>query len=260
MQDETDSSSLYISSGVDFEPLQEKVATIHEGYIDECADGEEQDFSKESESDDWRKAANEFQNGGMVNRPDFSRFFTNDWRSARIAANHLKFCPGDQCRQWLPLQNFSANVNMSDNLDVYCIQCNQAKRNQRLNSSKLFQRKGPPTDKYEMFKKVYKDNKAPLDPEDAKKKAVFREVCKRIQEAGDLAKKRYNKKFTVDNLEISRKLFQGGRHVCNITGQIMTPDCFLEHHTLVFQLNKETKKIEIICSQSRIGDRFKKSV
>lgn len=257
MQDETDSSGLYINAGVEFEPLREAVVPLHESYIDECADGEDKDFSSEAGSADWRKSANEFQAGGMVNRPDFSRFFANDWRSARIAANHLKFCPGDKCRQWLPLHNFSANTNTSDSLDVYCIQCNQVTRSERVAHNKLFQRRHAPTDKYEMFKKVYKESKPPPDPEVAKKKAVFREVCKRIQEAGERAKERYRKKFSVDNLEISRKLFQGGRHVCNVTGQIMTPECFLEHHTITFQLDKDTKKVQIICSQSRIGEKFK---
>lgn len=252
---EEEEGSLFVNGDLGFVPLVEKDLGIHGDYIDEGAGEEDIDFSSSAECSDWRKSAEDFRNEGMVNRPDFSRFFTNDWRTARVAAKHLKFCPGDKCRQWLALHNFSANNNMSDKLDVYCIQCNQTKRNERLNRyripSKITRERS--TDKYEMFVKAYREKEPPKSAEHMKEEAIFREVGKRIEEAADVARKRYRKRFSVEKTEISRKLFQGGKHICNITGQILTPECFLEHHTLTFQLNKETKRIEIICSQSRRG-------
>ena len=96
---------------------------IHEEYIDEGAEDENFDSSS---CNNWRERSN-----ATSSRPDFSRFFTSDWRNARVAAKHLKFCPGEECKNWPPLQNFGANVNMNDGLDVYCIRCNQNKREQR---------------------------------------------------------------------------------------------------------------------------------
>ena len=47
------------------------------------------------ESPQWRR-----------DRTGFTRFHMNDWRNAKVAAKHLKFCPGDHCKVWLPLYNF----------------------------------------------------------------------------------------------------------------------------------------------------------
>lgn len=249
MEDETDVNGLYISSGVNFKPFKDPTPALHDDcdYIDEGAGEEDVDFSRSSECCDWRKSAAQFRDEGMVHRPDFSRFFTNDWRTERVAAKHLKFCPGDKCRQWLGLHHFAANNNMSDNLDVYCISCNQAKRNERM----PHRSRPMTTDKYEMFVKAYREATPALQPDNTREMAISREVNKRITDAANYARTRYKKKFAVDNIEITRKLFQGGRHFCNVTGQALTPECFLEHHTLTFQLNHATKRIEIICSQSR---------
>lgn len=246
----------FVHGSLTFDPFVDKGPGIHDDYIDEGALDEDIDFSRSAECGDWRKSAQDFKTDGMVNRPDFSRFFTNDWRTQRVEAKHLKFCPGETCRQWLPLHSFSANNNMSDKLDVYCIKCNQSKRHERNNRSqgKFKREEGKRSiDKYEMFVKAFKNSQPPRSENVIREEAISREVRKRIEDAAATAIRRYRKKFKVDYTEISRKLFMGGKHICNITGQILTPECFLEHHTLTFALNKETKRIEIICSQSRVG-------
>ena len=138
-------------------------------------------------------------------------------------------------------KNFSINSNTVDQLAVYCLNCNEKRRNRK---KKI--------DKYESYLHAY--NKS----EDEKQKAVYREVERRIFFAAKEAQKRYNKKFKVDNVEISRKLFQNKNYICNVTGNILTPECFLEHHTLTFQLSKDKERIEIIASQCRVANPLKK--
>lgn len=218
---------------------------IHEEYIDECADDEDFDCSNSSNWRDKSRPANL--------RPDFSRFFTSDWRNARVAAKHLKFCPGEECKNWLPLHEFAENLSMADGLDVYCIKCNQKRRENRFRPKQQKQEQRV-ADKFEMFSKVYKSMEPKVyDENELKRNAIRREVDKRINDARDYARSRYNRKFNVDSVEVRRKLFQGGRYICNITGQILQQECFLEHHTLTFQLSKDNKKMEIVCSQCRLG-------
>lgn len=228
--------------------VRRNTQAIHEEYIDEGA--EDEDGFDNSRCMNWRDRSKP----GPSVRPDFSRFFTSDWRNARVAAKHLKFCPGDDCKNWMPLQNFGANVNMNDGLDVYCIKCNQNRREQRYRPAAKFQnRQKKTTDKFELFSSVYKSLEPKFeDEEKLKKEAVSREINKRIGDAMDYARHRYNRKISADKTEVARKLFQGGKHICNITGQILTQECFLEHHTLTFQLSKDNKKMEIVCSQCRI--------
>ena len=243
---------------IENDEISRDTTKIHTDYIDEGA--EDEDFFHTvgpSDPEDWRASARHFQERGDEHRPDFSRFFVNEWRNARMAAKHLKFCPGESCKSWLPLHNFAANWNMPDKLDVYCIQCNQSKRNERINGFKPFKKKREPLlqpDKYELFHKAYTKNSPPQDPEVLKDRAVAREMSKRVIDAATFAMKRYTKKFKYDPIEIERKLFQGGKHICNITGQILTRECFLEHHQLTFEYKKETRKMDVICSQCRAGN------
>lgn len=205
---------------------------------------EEQDFTK-----NWRASAKHFQTSGEIETPklDFSRFFTNEWKSAKMAAKQIKFCPGEFCRQWLPLFHFAENENMMDRLDVYCFACNQRSR-----------KKKKKTDKFEAFVSCL--NKEEEEDEQEENNNIAREVDRRIMQAAKDAQKRYNRKFFVDKADVSRKLFLFRKFVCCVTGSVLTPKCFLDHHTLTFQLSAGEDKMEIVCSQCRICTPPKKSL
>ena len=236
--------------------MMQETMQIHTDYIDEGA--EDEDFfhtTAPSDPEDWRSSSRNFKDKNETQRPDFSRFFVNEWRGARMAAKHLKYCPGELCKQWFPLHHFATNYNMSDKLDVYCLSCNQNKRHQRTNTKFSTPRERNPLqpDKYELFNKAFNRNSVPVDAVTMKSNAIAREMEKRITEAAKLASTRYNKNFNFDPVEIERKLFQGGKNICNITGQILTRECFLDHHALTFEYKRKSKKIDIICSQCRKG-------
>lgn len=242
--------------------IRQDTAAIHGDYIDEGAIDED-DFkgtfqSEESEVMDWRKGAVDFKKRGRKDRPDFSRFFANDWRHARVAAKHLKFCPGEFCKSWQPLHNFGANMNMPDHLDVYCISCNQTKRQQRRDKEAPVVKQrhtGPVPDKYELFNKVYKMQAPQKDLKTIREQAIWREVKKRIARAAMDAQTRYNTKLPIDPTDVARRLFQGKKFICNVTGQVLTLECFLEHHVLTFEVSDgKPRRMDIICSQCRKGE------
>lgn len=43
-------------------------------------------------------------------------------------SNDMKYCPGLTCCKYLPLNQFCANSNMTDGLDIYCLKCNKRKK------------------------------------------------------------------------------------------------------------------------------------
>ena len=187
---------------------------------------------EQQECNDWRASAKEFQNSREPVKLDFSRFFNNEWKTAKMAAKQLKFCPGESCRQWLPLFQFCENANTPDRLDVYCFTCNRRNRKKKI-------------DKFEAFVMRSEDEALGVN--------VLREVDRRIMIAAKDAQRRYNQKFYVDKVDISRKLFLFKRFICCVTGSVLTPRCFLDHHSLTFQLSATDKnKIEIVASQCRI--------
>jgi hypothetical protein len=261
-RDEEDKQEAFVNGllfKIENEEISRDTMKIHTDYIDEGAQDEDFLYTKgPSDPEDWRQESRNFKE--KEQRPDFSRFFVNEWRSAKMAAKHLKFCPGENCKKWLPLYNFAANWNMADKLDVYCITCNLNKRNERntlFRPNKLKRKKKEEyiqVDKFELFNEAYNKNAPPLDLKTLKDIALKREMVKRIDDAAKFAINRYKKKFKYDSTEIERKLFQGGKYICNITGQILTRECFLEHHQLTFEYKKESKKIDVICSQCRKGN------
>jgi hypothetical protein len=186
----------------------------------------------------------------------------DDWRQAKVAANHLKFCPGDQCRVWLPLHSFGANPNTQTGLDIYCIGCNARRRTER----KSGQRAACPPhamrlDKFEVFAGRYKGETVERTAEDAAEDAVSREVAKRIASALEDAEKRFNRRIPIEPDEVSRRMFMRKRFVCNVTGQVLDPRCFLDHHSLTLELRqavvpdakgRNRHVVDIICSDCRL--------
>jgi hypothetical protein len=173
---------------------------------------------------------------------DFQRQIDSEWKNAKIAANMMKFCPGESCREYLPLYHFASNANMVDGLDIYCSSCNAKRREER---------------KYRTMKKV---NNAPLPDLFEKSKAstesedpVFREIHKRINTAIKEAQMRFKKKMPIDPSEISRHLFLTKKVFCKVSGAPLTPACFLDHHSIVFEITPVSGnkcKAEVICSNT----------
>lgn len=216
-------------------------------FFDDIKEATEKLHSEEHDSSkNWRASAKHFQMSGEIEAPklDFSRFFTNEWKTAKMAAKQIKFCPGEACRQWLPLFHFGENENMVDRLDVYCFTCNQRSR-----------KKKKKTDKFEAFVSCFDEAE-----EEQENNNIIREVDQRIMQAARDAQKRYKRKFFVDKADVSRKLFLFKKFVCCVTGSVLTPKCFLDHHTLTFQLSTGKDKMEIVCSQCRICTPPKKSL
>ena len=241
---------------IDAEQIRIDTKVLHHEYIDEGAQDESVFGFEEADTLDWRKSSEDFKKTGRNARPDFSRFFASDWRGAKMAAKHLKFCPGENCKKWLPLHHYAANLNMPDRLDLYCIACNQSKRAER--RMKINPKRGPAVvaDKFELFNQAYKLQEPPRDTKKIRDEAIWREVKKRIERAGMDARLRYKRNIPVDSTDISRRLFQGGRFICNITGQVLTPECFLEHHALCLEIKEQDdgqKRMDVICSQCRLG-------
>lgn len=48
-----------------------------------------------------------------------------------LPENKVKYCPGEKCKNFLPLHFFANNFNMHDTKDIYCVMCNQIKRQEK---------------------------------------------------------------------------------------------------------------------------------
>lgn len=184
---------------------------------------------------------------------DFQRTLDSEWKNEKIAAKLVKFCPGETCREHLPLHHFNSNANMADGLDIYCSACNAKRREERKHSrtsgiSAITQRKfvnaAPIADLFE--KSVYVKADTDEDP-------VFREIHKRISTAVKEAQLRFRKKLPIEPSEISRHLFLGKKVICKVSGAPLTPSCFLDHHSITFEivpLEKNKCKADVICSNT----------
>ena len=200
-----------------------------------------------------------------------------DWRNAKVAAKHLKFCPGDNCRVWLPLYHFGSNFNMEDGLDIYCISCNhhkrEEKRGKRVKSPQVLtshqfeprvtassssssssssgaasssssssalsssSKYGVVTEKVDKFVQFQEEQENSPGIQENR----TREVEKRISMAAIEAKGRFKREIKVDPEEVCKRLFQRGKYTCDITNEPLTPKCFLSHHSITFEV-RESKK------------------
>lgn len=240
---------------------------IH-GEAEEQADVEQ---SEGCLSSNWRVKSKP-QNYGYMDKKRFfnqykstpqDRWFTGNgklkdlssgvYQDAKVAARHLKFCPGNNCLTYLPLYNFASNNNMSDGLDVYCIDCNLKKKEEKRqlrNERAMSIQRG---DKYNGFAK---SKKAPfcMMPEnrEAVERRQMREAEKLIQEAVSTAERRFKTKIHLTPPQILNVIFQNQKKRCQVTDRPMTLECFVDHHQPTFNVreNADGKKVmEILCSE-----------
>lgn len=203
-----------------------------------------------SESVNWRMkesvASQAFKHGactpdGIFRRnPKFGGFMHGNKKRTSVVVNpdgsKMKYCPGDNCRVYLPLFQFGNNCNMPDGLDTYCIECNNRKRKEK--------------DRRRCNFGCVDDSVA--DPPASLKPRMFTQVMKRdvlaviqakIEETGDLLGW---EKMPITATTIYDKLFTGRRWVCERTNQTMTPACFIDHHTIKFMI--EDGRLNVKCN------------
>ncbi len=253
------STSPYVNSNL----LEKITSNIHSNFIEDgINEDEEEIFPKSFEDPDWRSHrvnktysnARFRKNFGFGIKKDsnappqtsFERVNPNKWKSAKINARHMKFCPGESCCIWLPLHHFNSNFNMQDSLDTYCIDCNTRKRSEKRKRRVI--KCGKVKDDYETF--INSKNKFKNAG-----KLKQREVFKRIEASIFEAQTRFNTKFPLKCEDVSKKLFDSKSFICNITGQILTPDCFLHHHSLTLQVRQNSNRkrvLDVICSDARM--------
>ena len=134
-----------------------------------------------------------------------------------------KVCPGRSCNTQLPLDCFAANSNMPDGLDVYCLTCNSRRREARKARFDM-----PVIDKFELFRNRMM--------QDVTKPSTMDELHCRISASIADAELTAGRSFKLEPTELSRKLLMRQRFTCTLTNGPVTPECFLQHHSLRFNL------------------------
>jgi len=207
--------------------------------------------SEKCESDniffDWRNKRTQ-QNSNISNlnfKKSFfqnnNRFYNFQWSSEKKNTNYFKKCPSKSCQKILDLSNFNSNQNMHDGLDLYCINCNKKNRMKRKNryTKSVNYSNEQIDDKFELFKINYEDEKI------MKHKNEKREILKKIELAITLSQIRFKRKLDVNPTEIYERIFNNDRikFICNNSFEQISQECFLEHHTVTFEIQK--KKLQI---------------
>lgn len=192
---------------------------------------------------------------------DFQRTLASEWKNEKIAANLVKFCPGETCREHLPLHHFASNANMSDGLDIYCTTCNAKRREERklsrVNTTTTTTTINTTIGRKcvvipDLFEKSV-STKVDTTSSDTGEDPVFREIHKRISTAVKEAQLRFRKKLPIEPSEISRHLFLAKKVFCKVSGAPLTPACFLDHHSITFEvvpLENNKCKADVICSNT----------
>ncbi len=164
-----------------------------------------------------------------------------------LTGNVLRFCPGNNCKVLLPLRQFANNCNMSDGLDTYCIECNKRKRKER-DEKRFSSRRGVfSIDKFEQYRFR---NQMMTDLQVSRLKQREEEkqlVMERINSAILEATKRYKRELNIASATIYDKLFSGRRLICDVSGEYMTPSCFLKHHGV--KLIVRGNRLEVKCNR-----------
>jgi hypothetical protein len=148
----------------------------------------------------------------------------------------LKYCPGTRCRMYLPLFQFAGNLNMADGRDTYCTECNHVMRRSKFERRRRVRLGLPATDKFEAY---CREEAADGSPGRA---AVMRALQEALGQEGT--------PFTA--AAVYSKLFHGRRLICEVTGECITPACFLEHHSV--RVVAEDGKASVRCTRCRVPE------
>ena len=221
--------------------IEKETKKLYHDNDDQC---ETVDFYDSFNDPDWRKP----RNNRSLPSSQFRALFRNnkksvgyppDWRTSKVAAKHLKYCPGDNCRVWLQLHHFATNYNMEDGLDIYCIECNNRKKNEK------YEKKKPKvTDKFVDFCEKY-------ETDERYEVSRRREIYKRIKMAAIEAKGRFKQDININPDEIIEHIFEKNSYKCGIRNEPLTTSCFLDHHQITFEVRlnaKGQRVLDVICS------------
>lgn len=131
---------------------------------------------------------------------------------------------------------------MEDGLDIYCIDCNNRKKNEKYEERKPVKPKI--TDKFVDFCEKY-------ETDERFEENRRREIYKRIKMAAIEAKGRFKRDITIDPDEIIEHIFEKNNYTCTVKNERLTTSCFLDHHQITFEVRenqKGQKVLDVICS------------
>lgn len=227
---------------------------IHSSCVDATADAKEgtdlEDSWRTPNQDlDWRSAPRpppgKTSSFAYTNRRWSSQYKQKNSMRTKDGNRGLKYCPGENCHVWLPLHQFATNNNMGDGMDMYCIQCNNHRREEQFARRSMKNNWGGGArplvvDSFEQFC-FYEDTASIMEPPE--KLAALAMIDQSILDA------RIHKGLTipVNAGVIFSKLFDGNRLHCDVTGFKMTPSCFIDHHAIEFKQNG--KRMDIKCTK-----------
>lgn len=162
----------------------------------------------------------------------------------------MKYCPGNRCKLFLPLFQFSYNYNMIDGMDTYCVECNQVKRHEKKEQRRKTQGNTYSIDKFEEFRLKEQYN-TPYGFTDIP--VLKRDVIRKIDEIFDDFKNENPRlKLPFTSQVIYDKLFNGRRLICTKTGNPLSPSCFMEHHGLSIVINDDGERLDVKCNKVKI--------
>lgn len=194
-----------------------------------------------------------------------------------------KFCPGKRCCTWINNSLFPENTTSPDGLGDYCTTCNDRRKSRkkvalfggRARSSQWFATEefdaralkaatggykrdtDGSHDKFAMHKQQYLHEHGGEDAGCSNKDDTDIVIENRINSAARRAEERFGVKIKTDVVEITRHLFLKKLYRCNITGTLLTRECFADHHAVFLQVqdgNEGPTKLKIVCSEcTRVG-------
>jgi hypothetical protein len=157
----------------------------------------------------------------------------------------LRYCPGERCRMYLPLFQFSGNANMPDGRDTYCTECNHSMRREKRERRWRYRERLPHVDKFYAYKQSRKSTCETAG-------VVTREdVERRLEGVIQLGRDHYpTATIPFTPAKVYAKLFTGRRLLCEVTNEALTPACFMDHHGV--RVVVEEGRACVRCSQCRI--------
>jgi hypothetical protein len=144
--------------------------------------------------------------------------------------------------------NFAVNSNMPDGLDVYCLSSNNKRREARKT------RFDPVVDKFELFRQRMHQH----DGVAGTRNSVMDELHSRIAASVADAELTAGRSFKLDATELSRKLLMRHNFICVLTDCAVTPECFLLHHSLRFDLidvdvkGTTRQAVRVTCTNTKV--------
>lgn len=184
----------------------------------------------------------------LFNRPKWNNRWDREYPGIDKYNKQSKLCRGELCNCVLPIARFAPNPNMVDGRDLYCIDCNIRKRQEKADrrNDKGYDKSiiYDPFEELAFSKYTYKQNPMIVVDNLANKRHSM--ILKTIDSTLQETKMRYKKSIKLKKQEIYERLFTGKFH-CLRENNVLTPECFINHHTLTFVI--DNNDLDIIPSE-----------